>query len=115
MATAAGVAGNQVQAGQAGADASANSLMTLYGNMQQGMGNLANQWQSAQDTAAAQHAGLMQAIGGYYGQQAGNRQFDKALAAQSTSNQRYASSLPGQGSNGRIVIATGPNGEPIFG
>lgn len=115
MAMAAGAAGNQVQAGQAGADSSANNLMNLYGSMQQGMGNLANQWQSAQDASAAGHAGLMQAIGGYFGQQAGNRQFDKALNAQSASNRQYANNIPSGSSNGWGVIAQHPDGTPIFG
>jgi len=112
IAAAAQGAGSAYQAGIAGADQALNSASNNWNTVGQYGQQIGAAQQAARDAADAQHAQLMQLLGGYYGNQAEMRQQDKDLAQRRKEAADYNKSLREMG-RGEYKSGTAPNGQVI--
>lgn len=93
IAAAAQGAGNAYQAGIAGADQALNSASNNWNTVGQYGQQIGAAQQAARDAADAQHAQLMQLLGGYFGNQMEMKMQDKDLAQRKKQGDDYNNAI----------------------
>jgi hypothetical protein len=114
IAGAAQAAGNAYQTGIASADQALSGATNNYNNVAQYGQQIGAAQQAARDAADAQHAQLMQLLGGYFGNQAEMRQQDKDIAQRKASSDTFNERMRNMGAGSREQRpGMAPNGEVI--